>query len=130
MESYVADTHSLVWFFSEDDRLSKRAERILEEAENAEVEVLIPTIVLAEVTYLAQKRNVKVTIEEMLKRIERGDGFIIVPFDFAIFRIMLRLPAEWEIHDRIIAATGLYYNAIIITKDEVLCNSDEVKTIW
>lgn len=66
----------------------------------------------------------------MLKRIERGNGFIIVPFDFAIFRIMLRLPAEWEIHDRIIAATGLYYNAIIITKDEVLCNSDEVKTIW
>lgn len=70
------------------------------------------------------------TIEEVLKRIDDGDGFIIVPFDFAIFQTMLRLPTEWEIHDRIIAATGLYYNAAVITKDEVLSGSDQVETTW
>ncbi|MEW6771955.1 MAG: PIN domain-containing protein [Bacillota bacterium] len=130
MESYVADTHSLIWFLSEDDRLSDRAEYLLSRAEAAEVEILIPTIVLAEIVYLVQKRNFRVTIEEVLKRIDDGDGFIIVPFDFAIFQTMLRLPTEWEIHDRIIAATGLYYNAAVITKDEVLSGSDQVETTW
>jgi len=56
MESYVADTHSLIWFLSEDDRLSDRAEYLLSRAEAAEVEILIPTIVLAEIVYLVQKR--------------------------------------------------------------------------
>ena len=51
MDTYVADTHSLIWFVSEDDRLSKRAGRILEQAEESKIEVLIPTIVLAEITY-------------------------------------------------------------------------------
>lgn len=45
MESYVADTHSPIWFLSEDDRLSNRAEYLLSRAEAAEVEILIPTIV-------------------------------------------------------------------------------------
>ena len=37
METYVADTHSLVWFIAEDDRLSERAEHLLEQAEDAEL---------------------------------------------------------------------------------------------
>jgi PIN domain nuclease of toxin-antitoxin system len=41
---------------------------------------------------------------------------------------MLTLPKEWEIHDRIIAATALYYKTKLITKDEVLQNADEVET--
>jgi predicted nucleic acid-binding protein len=130
MEVYTVDAHILVWFITDDARLSKRAKRILEKAEDAEVEVLIPTIVLAEITYIAQKKKVKVSIAEVLERIEQGDGFTIVPFDFAIFRTMLQLPSEWEIHDRIIAATARCYKVKLITKDEILRGSDEVETIW
>ena len=43
---------------------------------------------------------------------------------------MLQLPENWDIHDRIIAATASYYQAILITRDEMLRDSSELKTIW
>lgn len=130
METYVVDAHALVWFIAEDSRLSKEAERLLELAEQAEVEVLVPTLVLAEITHIARKKTVQVSVDEVLERIEQGDGFAVVPFDLVIFRTMLQLPDEWEIHDRIIGATARYYKATLITKDEVLHDSNEIETIW
>ena len=64
MDSYVVDTHALAWFVSEDKRLSPRATQILSQAEAGEVQVLIPTLVLAELTHIAQKKRVTVTIEQ------------------------------------------------------------------
>ena len=130
MDVYVADTHSLIWFISEDDRLSKRAWRVFEQAEESKVEVLIPTIVLAEITYIAKKKKVKIAIEEVLKCIEQESSFAIVPFDLPVFQTLLKLPEELEIHDRIIAATARYYHAQLITKDKTLRESDVIKTIW
>ena len=92
--------------------------------------MLIPTIVLAEITYIAQRKKVEVTIDDVLELIEQGGGFIVVPFDFLIFQTRLQLPDEWEIHDRIIGATGQYYNAMLITMDIVLSSSKEVRTVW
>lgn len=56
--------------------------------------------------------------------------FAIVPFDFSIFQMTLKLPEGWEIHDRIIAATACYYGAKLVTRDEVLQTSDEIETVW
>ena len=130
MDTYVVDTHSLIWFIAENYTLSKRGSQILEKAEKAEVEVLIPTIVLAEITYIAQKKKVKITVNEVLERIQEGDGFMVVPFDFPIFQIVLKLPEDWEIHDRIIAATARYYGAQLITKDKSLRKSGKIETVW
>lgn len=130
MDTYVVDTHVLAWFIGEDKRLSPKAEQILSQAEAGEAQVLIPTLVLAELTHIAQKKRVAVTIEELLDKIERGDGFTIVSFDFPIFQTMLKLPENWDIHDRIIAATASYYQAILITRDEMLRDSSELKTVW
>jgi predicted nucleic acid-binding protein len=130
METYVADAHALVWYLAGDSRLSKRVGQIFEQAEDATVQVLIPTIVLAEITHIAQRKKVKVTIDVVLKRIEIGSGFVVVPFDLAVFQIALKLPDDWEIHDRIIAATALYYGSTLITKDKILQVSDEIDTLW
>jgi len=55
MVTYVVDTHALAWFISEDKRLSCKAKEILTQAENGEVKVLIPTLVMAELTHIAEK---------------------------------------------------------------------------
>ncbi len=94
METYVVDTHSLIWYIAEDGRLSEHAERLLDKAQDAEVQVLVPTVVLAEVAYIAWKKKVKITLDTVLERIERGDGFVVVSFDFAIFQTMLQFPDE------------------------------------
>ena len=70
MDIYVVDAHSLIWFITGSSKLPQKAAQILEKAENAEVEALIPTIVLAEITYIAQKKRVEVTIDEILERIK------------------------------------------------------------
>lgn len=130
MEIYVVDTHGLVWFMTLDSRLSRSARKILEQAEEDETQVLIPTIVLAECVYIAQKKRVEVGIEKILQRITEGDGFSIVPFDLTVFQESLQLPENWEMHDRIIAATAQYYKATLITRDSVLSSADDIATTW
>lgn len=132
MEIFVVDTHALVWFLGEDRRLSSLALEILTEAELGNVQVLVPTLVLAELTYISQNKKLKypVKVSEILDKIDQGDGFTIVSFDLATFEILLTLPQDWEIHDRIIAATAIYYKAKLITRDEILQTSDKINTIW
>jgi len=77
MEVYVVDSHALLWFITEDKRLSSVAEQILDRAEVCEVMVFVPTIVLAEINNIVRKKNLEITIEEILDRIEQGDGLAI-----------------------------------------------------
>ena len=132
MDIYVVDTHALVWFLGEDRKLSPLAAEILTQAEVGNVQVLVPTLVLAELSYIAQNKKLKsaVTVAAILDKIQQGAGFTIVSFDLATFEAMLTLPQDWEIHDRIIASTAIYYKAKLITRDEVLQNSDEIDTVW
>jgi PIN domain nuclease of toxin-antitoxin system len=130
MEIYVVDAHALIWFITEDTRLSEEVYRLMEQAELAETQVLIPAIVLAEIAHIAQRKRVDVAVDEILQRIEDGDGFTVVPFDMAIFQTMLQLPDEWEIHDRIIGATAHHYKAKLISNDRILTESTEIETVW
>jgi PIN domain nuclease of toxin-antitoxin system len=109
MDTYLVDTHALAWFITEDKRLSSLVEKLLNKAQEGEVQILVPTLVLAELTHIAEKGKVKVSVEEILKQINQGDGFTVVAFDFPVFQTMLTLPKEWDIHDRVIAATASYY---------------------
>ena len=63
---YVIDTHALAWLITKDKRLSLLAKQILNQAEAGEVQALIPTLVLAELDYIAQKKKVVVTLSELL----------------------------------------------------------------
>ncbi len=44
---YVTDTHSLIWYFTEDPRLGKNALEVFEQTVEEDV-IIIPSIVLAE----------------------------------------------------------------------------------
>ncbi|MBD2500600.1 PIN domain-containing protein [Anabaena azotica] len=65
---------------------------------------------------MLKKKKILLTIEKLLEKINQGDGFTIVSFDFPIVQTMLQLPENWDIHDRIITATAGYYQAILITE--------------
>lgn len=98
MDSYLVDTHALAWFIAEDKRLSSLVENLLNQAQEGEVQILIPTLVLAELTHIAERGRLKVTIVDVLQRINQGDGFVVVAFDFPVLQAMLTLPQEWDIH--------------------------------
>lgn len=69
-------------------------------------------------------------MEEVIKKISKGEDFVIVPFDFPIFEEVMKLPLDLELHDRIIVATARIYEAKVLTKDEKITKSGVVAVIW
>lgn len=55
-EQYVTDTHSLVWYLTNDKKLSARANAIFDAAEREETIIIIPAIAIAELYYLHSKQ--------------------------------------------------------------------------
>ena len=129
-DRYVVDTRALVWFLAGDRRLSLEARRVLRSAQTDEVIVLVSTIVLAEVLYIAEKKRVPVDFPELLNRMRGGGGYQIVDFDLAVLLEMRNLPQALELHDRALAATALVYDAALITKDRELQKLDRPQVVW
>jgi len=127
--NFVTDTHSLVWYFTEDARLSKKAFDAFEGTVKSGT-VIVPAVVLAEIMFIAKKGRVTLTFEETLKKIEGYENFEIAPLDAEILTIADKIETDLEMHDKLIVATALYYEAALITKDELVSKSGVVSTIW
>ena len=126
---YVTDTHSLVWFFTDDDKLSSAASQAFQASEK-EGTIIVPAVVLAEIMFIARKGRITLSFEDTLKRIEESENFEIAPLNAEILKTADKIEADLEMHDRLIAATALHYDASLITKDETLTRSGVVSTIW
>jgi PIN domain nuclease of toxin-antitoxin system len=111
---YVTDTHSILWYFTEDPRLSKRAFDVFEGTVR-EGFIIIPAVVLAEIMFIAKKGRITLTFEETLKKIERYENFDLAPLDVDILKVANKIEADLEMHDRLIVATALYFNATLLT---------------
>jgi PIN domain nuclease of toxin-antitoxin system len=127
--NYVTDTHSLVWYFSKDNRLSKKALS----AFNATIEsgqVIVPAVVRAEILFIARKGRVTLTFAETLEKITGLDNFQIAPLDVNILTKAAELNIDLEMHDLLIVATARHYGATLITRDEQVQAASVVPTIW
>jgi PIN domain nuclease of toxin-antitoxin system len=111
---YVTDTHSILWYFTEDPRLSKRAFDVFEGTVR-EGFIIIPAVALAEIMFIAKKGRITLTFEETLKKIERYENFDLAPLDVDILKVANKIEADLEMHDRLIVATALYFNATLLT---------------
>ncbi len=69
----------------------------------------MPTLVLAEITHISQKKRVNLEIETVIERIYQNNGLTIIACNFLILKMMLQLSEHRDIHSRIIAETSLYY---------------------
>lgn len=56
--NYVTDTHSLVWYFTEDTHLSKNALDAFEGTVK-EGAIIVPSIVLAEIMFISKKGKIR-----------------------------------------------------------------------
>ena len=127
--NYVTDTHSLVWYFTDDQRLSKKALKAFEDTVKAG-QLIVPTVILAEILFIARKSRVSLGFAETVARIEAMANFEIVALDLDVLRIADGIDASLEMHDKLIVATAIRYDARLITKDEQITKSKAVKTIW
>lgn len=126
----IADTHALLWWFTDSPKLGKKAATIFEECEKGESVVFIPTIVIAEALSIFDKKRVSFDFKKLLKRINDSEHFVIVALDYPVLQKMVELTDIPELHDKIIVSTAKYLDLPIITKDTVLINLSHVKTVW
>jgi len=126
---YVADTHSLVWYFTDDSRLSEKALRAFELTAQEGI-IIIPSIVLAEIIFISQKGRITLTFEETLTKIEQYENFDIAALDVDILKEVDKIEANLEMHDKLIVATSLCFGTALITKDQRIKEAGIVTTIW
>jgi PIN domain nuclease of toxin-antitoxin system len=108
----VVDSHTLFWFLTNKQRLSRRVEQLLRKSDY----VIVPTIVLMEILYILEKNRISFKFVEVLSELKIRK-YIVYPLDLDVISQVLSIDSSLEMHDRIIIATAQIYNAILLSKD-------------
>jgi PIN domain nuclease of toxin-antitoxin system len=133
MPLFVTDTHPLIWYATgQYSKLSRKALRIMEEAERAESLVYIPAPVLLEITVLLRSRNLAIreSLEEWADRLLRRGGFEFAPLDRETVIATSTLTFTSDIFDAAIVATARVKDLPLITKDMAISESGLVEIAW
>jgi len=126
----VTDTHALVWYLTASARLGKRAAQLME---RGDTRIVIPTIVLAELKYLHQRKRIPLSLTVVLTFIKADPRCVIYPLNEEAVNL---LPVQLDIHDAIICASALASQrvtgekTVVLTCDEAVVRSGLVETAW
>ena len=127
---YVTDSHGLIWYLTEDKRLGRNALFIFTKADRGEATIIVPTIVLAEIIHICEKKKVDLQVKKVIDKIKSSLNYLSYNLDIEVLEGVTSLKNISEMHDRILVATARLLNAILITKDKEITKSKVVKTIW
>jgi len=129
----VADTHAVIWYIFADPRLSSTVYSTIEEIATDGDVVGFSSITLAEIIYLSEKGRIESsTFNHLIEAIDRDDSVLVeIPFDRKIAQTMPSVDREQipDFPDRIIAATALYFDVPLISRDRQIQLSS-IDTIW
>jgi len=128
--NFVADTHALVWWFTNSSKISEKASQIFEQCERGENIIFIPSIVVAELLSIFDKKRIDFDFKNLFKKIRTSENFVLIALDYPILEKMIVLKVVPELHDKIIVSTAKYLKVPIITKDGVLQSLPSIKTVW
>lgn len=127
---YVLDTHPLIWLVGQSPLLSPAAFTAISDPTAL---LVVPTMCLVEIQYLASKKRIPVTFEQIEQRLRNTPNAEIYPLDE---EVVSKIPIGLDIHDAVIAATALVYRDLrqlpttLITKDGKITSSGLIQTLW
>lgn len=133
MAAVVADTHALVWYLLESQRLSAAALAALDEAASAGDPIYLSAISVVEIVYLQERGRLTINaLERLFSHVSAaGSGVEIVSLNLDLAGTVQQISraAVPEMPDGIIAATALYLDLPLVTRDLAL-RSAPIRTIW
>jgi PIN domain nuclease of toxin-antitoxin system len=127
----VLDTHAWIWWLSEPDRLSSAAQRAIDRADRVGVSPISCWELATKVSRgkLTLDRPLTLWMRQALAH-PRSTVVTLTP-EVAVLAGEL---AHGEIHgdpaDRLIAATALVHQTVLVTKDERLRDFERLRTVW
>ena len=128
--NFVADTHALIWWFTDSPKISTTAKEIFEQCERGENIIFIPSIVVAELLSIFDKKRISFNFKNLFKKIHTSENFVLIALCYPILEKMVALKEVPELHDKIIASTAKYLKVPMITKDKVLQKIASVRAVW
>jgi predicted nucleic acid-binding protein len=111
---------------SEDKKLGRHAKSIFDTAEDGDAIIVVPAIVLAEISHILEKDKFK----DLIERIGSARNYTVLPLEIRVIKRMIEFERIHELHDKIITASASILNASLLTKDEKITKSGYIKTIW
>lgn len=129
----VLDTHALIWWISDPDKLPKKARSAISKAKK-EKSVYVSSISVWEIAMLVGKKRLKLKLEvsEWLAKVEALPfiKFLPVTNKIAVDSVSLPGKAPTDPADRIIIATAMNLGCPLISGDRKIRRYAQVKTIW
>jgi PIN domain nuclease of toxin-antitoxin system len=125
----TVDAHSLIWFLDVDlkYKLSDPALKAMRKAQQESV-LYIPIIAIMEIVYLIERGRINTSFDNLMSTIELNSNFEIVPLDTDLLKIAISLQGL-EIHDRLIMATAIMTNSVLVSKDMTI-RSKGFNVLW
>ena len=129
----VLDTHAWIWWVSNPSLLSEAANRLIDEAAAARG-IYLSSISAWEVAVLVARGRLQLTINvgDWITASAALPSVHFVPVDNGIAVQSVLLPGNLhnDPADRIIIATAISRDAVLITKDQKLRAYPHVRTAW
>jgi PIN domain nuclease of toxin-antitoxin system len=127
----VLDTHALLWWALDPDRLSQAAAASAREMER--LGGFASAISIWELGLKIQrgKLDLGISIEEFTRRIDKSGIVELLPVNAATWLRSLELP--WEHRDpadRVIVATAVLQGVPLVTADEAIHRFEGVTCVW
>lgn len=134
MTSVVADTHAIIWYLVEPERLSPNALLALDQATNTGQLIYISAISIVEMCYLVERgRLPKLVLQRLLNVCDARDAVVVsIPLSRAIAETIHQIPRDSvpDMPDQIIAATALHINLPLVSRDRKIQSLEEIQIIW
>ncbi|MCP4659431.1 MAG: type II toxin-antitoxin system VapC family toxin [bacterium] len=131
---YVLDTHALIWHLQGSDSLSPKARSILDDVDAGKATAIVPSIVLVEMVYLAEKNRIgPESLDAALRCFREGDeNYQLAPLDLAVTEGLRQLSRATvpDMPDRIIAATAFALDLPLLSTDAKIAALDEIEVVW
>lgn len=127
---YVLDTHALIWYLTNDEKLGKQAVEVFAAAERGETRLVVSAIVIAEMYYANKKNNWFADFKAIYQELKAKPYFRFVHFQTDHTLDFDQDVAVPEMHDRIIAGLARRLDAPLVTVDPQIMAAGLVSVLW
>jgi PIN domain nuclease of toxin-antitoxin system len=127
---YLLDTHVMIWWLTNDRKVSKEHAKLLERSERSGTAVGFSAISLWEIAKLVERGRIELTqsVDDSLEQLETSEFVTILPLTARVAVESTRLGARFHADpiDQVIVATARCHGLTLLTVDERIIESGVV----